>query len=80
MEARIRRWGNSLALRLPKSIMTEAGIAENDTVDLGVVDGRIVVEPTAGRRYRLDDLLNGITRANRHAEMPSGRSRGREEW
>jgi antitoxin MazE len=70
MQAKVIRWGNSLALRLPKSITEEAG----------VVEGRIVVVPASRGRFRLDDLLRGITRANRHAEVPSGKPRGREEW
>jgi len=78
MQARVRKWGNSLALRLPRSITEEAGVAENDTVELDVVDGRIVVVPRT--RFRLDDLLRGITRANRHAEAWTGAPRGREHW
>jgi antitoxin MazE len=78
MQARVRKWGNSLALRLPKAIAEEAGVAENDTVDLGVVNGRIVVVPRA--RFRLEDLLREITRSNRHTEVSTGTRRGREQW
>jgi len=78
MQAKIRRWGNSLALRLPKSVAEEVGVAENDTVELGVVDGRIVVAPRMSKRIVLDDLLRGITRKNRHDEIAIGSPRGRE--
>ena len=80
MHATIRRWGNSLALRLPKSVAEEVGIAENDAVELGVAEGRIVVTPSKPSRFVLDDLLRGITRKNRHEEIAAHGPRGREVW
>jgi antitoxin MazE len=80
MQTRIRRWGNSLALRLPKSVAEEVGVAENDTVELGVEDGRIFVTRHTPKRFVLDDLLRGITRTNRHEEIATDSPRGREVW
>ena len=31
METRVRKWGNSLALRIPKSLATQVGLEANTT-------------------------------------------------
>ena len=38
----VSRWGNSLAVRLPKKLVEEAGLAEGDEVDVRVADKRVV--------------------------------------
>ncbi|WEZ83125.1 AbrB/MazE/SpoVT family DNA-binding domain-containing protein [Rhizobium sp. 32-5/1] len=40
----ISRWGNSSAIRLPKAVMDELGLADGQTVDLTVKDGRAIIE------------------------------------
>lgn len=47
MKTRIQKWGNSLALRIPKSFAAEAGLSENSPVDLALVEGRLVVQAAA---------------------------------
>ena len=59
MQARVSRWGNSLAVRLPRSAVEELGLGEGESVDMRVEDGALVVR-RARRRYRLDDLLDAI--------------------
>jgi antitoxin MazE len=39
----VRRWGNSLALRIPRDIAAALGIDESTEVQLDVKDGRLVV-------------------------------------
>lgn len=79
MTTQLARWGNSLALRLPKSIAMEAKLAEGDTVDVVVKDGSIVIT-RAARRYTIEELIKGITPKNRHKETDWGRPVGREVW
>ena len=67
----IQRWGNSLAVRIPKPIALQAELEENSEVDISVEGDRIVVSP-ATREWRLEDLLAGITRRNSHKEMTWG--------
>lgn len=67
----IAKWGNSLGLRLPKSIAREARLDEGDTVDVSVQDGAIVVGPSRPT-YSIDDLVAKITRSNRHEECDWG--------
>jgi antitoxin MazE len=76
----IAKWGNSLGLRLPKSVALEAQLDEGDTVSVSVKDGAIVVRP-ARPTYSIDALVARITRRNRHEETDWGKSPvGHELW
>ena len=79
MTTQVAKWGNSLGLRLPKSVAVEAHIDDGDMVDVTVEDGVIVIRP-AGRRYSLDELVEGISARNRHRETDWGKPVGREVW
>ena len=79
MKTQISRWGNSLALRIPRAFAQETRLEEGTTVELSVSDGRIVVSPV-GRPYRLDELVAGITPENRYAETDWGEPLGNETW
>lgn len=80
MKARIRKWGNSLGLRIPKPFAEETGIAPGSAVDLTVEDGNLVVRPRRAVSVRLGDLLVGVTRANLHEATDMGAPVGREVW
>jgi antitoxin MazE len=75
---KVRRWGNSLALRLPMAVAMDAGVTEGSSVDVVASDGTIVVRPR--RRFRLADLLASVTRKNIHTEVDSGAPVGIESW
>jgi antitoxin MazE len=76
----VARWGNSLGLRLPKSVAIEAHLDAGDTVSLSVRDGAIVVKP-ARPTYSLEAIVAGITKRNRHEEIDWGAAPvGRELW
>ncbi len=75
----IARWGNSLGLRLPKAIASEARIGEGDTVEMSVKDGTIIVRP-AQSTYSLHELVSKITPHNRHGETDWGKPTGHEQW
>ena len=78
MQTKIQKWGNSLAVRIPKPFVKEARLAYGTSVDLSVDDGKIVIDPHAEPVYRLDDLLKGVNRRNLHAEVDTGAAIGRE--
>lgn len=80
METFVRRWGNSLALRLPKPLAAEAGLAEDTPVELLLEEGRLIIAPVVEPRYALDALLAGITPENLHGEVDSGQAVGGEAW
>lgn len=79
MQTAIAKWGNSLALRLPRRIAEDAGMREGTPVDLRVDGQRLVVTP-ARPRYRLSELLSRMRVGQRHEEVDWGASRGEEEW
>ncbi len=80
MKTTIQRWGNSLAVRIPKTLAQETALDEGDEVDIRADDERIVVERPAPKHYRLNDLLAGVTKANRHAVVDFGSPALREAW
>jgi antitoxin MazE len=75
----LARWGNSLALRLPKSVAREARLDEGDTVDVSVRNGAIVIRPSRPS-YSLEELVAKITPRNRHDESDWGAPVGDEAW
>jgi antitoxin MazE len=80
MLTRVQRWGNSLALRIPKSFATEIGLSQNSSVEISFVDGRIIVVPVVKRKLTLNQLLAQVTEENLHAEVDTGSAMGREAW
>jgi antitoxin MazE len=80
MEAVIRKWGNSPALRLPTAALKEAGYHLEQRVNLIVSQGRIVIEPSEKVEYDFDALVRGITASNAHAEFSFGKPVGQEEF
>jgi antitoxin MazE len=79
-DTQVSKWGNSLAVRIPRAIATEAGLAEGDRLTLKLAaDGGIMLRSTR-RRYSLSDLVSRITPGNRHHETDWGRPAGREAW
>ena len=80
MKARIQKWGNSLAVRIPQPFAIEATLEENSAVDLSVRNGKIIIAPVAEPKLVLEELVSRITKANRHEEVETGKSRGNEAW
>jgi len=80
VRVRVQKWGNSLALRIPKPFAADAGVKEGAIVDMSVVEGRLVAAPVRVRRARLRDLLDKVTKANLHDEVDTGAPVGREAW
>jgi antitoxin MazE len=78
MDAFIRKWGNSPALRLPSAVLKEAGYSLEQKVELIVSEGRIIIQPSAKIEYALDDLINGIDASNAHSEFSFGMPVGNE--
>lgn len=79
MTTRVARWGNSLALRIPKSVAAEFNVRDGDAVHVSVQDGAIVVRPAA-TRYTIEELVAGITPKKRHRETDWGLAAGNEAW
>ncbi|QQP91236.1 AbrB/MazE/SpoVT family DNA-binding domain-containing protein [Skermanella sp. TT6] len=63
MRTEVSRWGNSLAVRLPKQVLEQAGLSEGAAVELVVEAGTVILHP-AKPRYDLEELIAGITPEN----------------
>ncbi len=77
MRTEIARWGNSLALRLPRPLADQAGIAEGTAVEIDIENDQLVIRP-ALPRYSLDELLAGITPDNLPDDSFDDAPRGQE--
>ncbi len=80
MKTRVQKWGNSLALRIPKSFAEEAGLLADAAVELSLEQGRLVVQPITPQPLTLDQLLQGITDENLPGEWDTGPAVGKEVW
>jgi antitoxin MazE len=80
METRVRKWGNSLALRIPRPLAVEAGLDDDSPVELFLVDGKLVVSPLRQVKYNLEHLLSQVTEENVHNEIDTGSAVGGEVW
>lgn len=74
----VKKWGNSPSVRLPVAIMQAASLNVDDTVDIAVEAGRIIIVPVKAKDYSLDTLLAGITSDNIHEKVDFGVSVGKE--
>ncbi len=80
MKTTAQKWGNSLAIRVPKSVAIQVGLKAQDDLGIEVQDGNVVLKPQLRRVYHLDDLVNRITPKNLHTEIDTGAPVGREIW
>ena len=78
MEAVIRKWGNSPALRLPSAVMKSAAFDLDQHVIVTATKGRIVIEPASQPEYKLEDLLVSMTDDNAHDAVDFGGPVGQE--
>jgi antitoxin MazE len=79
MRTKVQKWGNSLAVRIPKPFAEGAGLKLATEVEVSVEEGALRVTAVR-RRWDLDSLVSKMTSRNRHAEADFGRAVGREAW
>ena len=80
MRTRIQRWGNSLAVRIPKAFAADIHLRPDSAVDVTLDDGKLIVTPVVELEPTLDQLLVQITEHNVHAEVDTGPAVGAEVW
>ena len=79
MRSRIQKWGNRLAVRIPKSFALETQMKQDVVVDLSLLNGDIVVKLHKDKpKYTIEGLLSEITDENIHAETDWGTPVGKE--
>ena len=80
MHVRVQKWGNSLAVRIPKPLAKDAEVTEGTVLNLAVSDGKVIATPVHRKKLSLDQLLAKVTKKNLHAEIDFGTPVGREIW
>ena len=80
MKTKVSRWGNSLALRLPKKLATSQKIFEDSNVEIIEKEEGLLLRSSTNQTYDLNDLLKGITKESVHKEVSTGAARGQETW
>ena len=80
MKTRIQKWGNSLALRIPKSFAIEVGLQRETSVEVSLSNGKLVITPIAKPKPTLKQLLAKINKENLHHEVDTGPATGNETW
>ncbi len=87
MHMTIKKWGNSLATRIPKAVVESIGLHLDQEVDIEAVKGKIIITPIKKemREYKLDDLLSqckpeSIKLDAEDKEWLNAKPVGREEW
>ena len=79
MKIKIAKWGNSLGIRIPKSIADESCLSEGDEIKIACQGDRIVITPQKPK-YTLEQLLEGMSEEHLHSEIDWGKPVGREYW
>ncbi|PSO49498.1 MAG: AbrB/MazE/SpoVT family DNA-binding domain-containing protein [Cyanobacteria bacterium SW_9_44_58] len=81
MTTSIQKWGNSLAVRIPRAIAKQANLEEGANVSFSISEeGFVVLIPQRKKQYTLDELLEGVTPEHFEGEMDWGDSVGEEIW
>jgi antitoxin MazE len=80
MKTYVQKWGNSLALRIPKSFASEVGLESESPVEMSMEDGKLVIAPVDKPEFTLKQLLAKITPENVHHEVEIGPAIGNEVW
>lgn len=75
----LRKWGNSVAVRIPKEVLYEASFKVNDKVDI-FADGTGITIQKVKKFKSLDDLFAGYAGSNTYEEFNTGKPVGNEVW
>ena len=78
MEAVVKKWGNSLGIRIPSLIARQLALKEGSYIDIDDNGGKILITPI--KKNRLSEMLSKINEQNLHAEFDTGEPVGKEIW
>ena len=80
MFTNIQKWGNSQGIRIPKNILEEANLSNNDTVNIIVQDKKIVIEKVAQQRKNIKELFANYHEVYNPIQIDWGKTEGKEIW
>ena len=78
MEAVVKKWGNSLGIRIPNFIVRELSLKDGSCVDINDTGKEIIIKPIS--KFKLSTMLEKVTIKNVHKEIKTGKSVGKEIW
>jgi antitoxin MazE len=80
MKSKVQKWGNSLAVRIPKVFAEEVGLQDDSQIEMRLFKGGLLLEPSSTWTPSLGELLEGVTDDNLHDEVDTGPAQGSEAW
>jgi len=80
MTTKVQKWGNSLAVRLPKEAAKSVGLRQGSVVSIISTDDLISIKPVSKPKETLAQMVRKITKKNRHALIDWGAPVGKEIW
>ena len=78
MEAVVRKWGNSLGIRIPNLIVRELSLKDGSFVDINDRGKELIIKPI--QKNKLSEMLSKISQQNIHEEIETGGPVGKEIW
>jgi len=78
MEATVRKWGNSLGIRIPNLLVRELSLKDGSLVDINDRGKEIIIKPV--QKNKLSEMLSNINENNIHKEVETGGPVGKEIW
>lgn len=78
VELTVKKWGNNLGVRIPADVAAAVRLTVDQRVQVSARGGSIVIEPARRQKYRLDELLGGISSRNKHDAADFGPPAGKE--
>lgn len=80
MTTKIQKWGNSLAVRIPKELAKEASFKEGSVIIFSSKDNSLVIKHEKKPTYTLKELLKDFDIKKQHKESDWGKPKGTEVW
>ncbi len=77
---KVKKWGNSLGIRIPSAVAKDLGLSDNSSVQLISNGSSATIKPLTYKGKTLEELLEGITPENIHGEVDWGEPVGKEVW
>ena len=83
LRIRVSKWGNSLGIRVPKSVVEDLGLSEGSAVEIEPRDGEYIIRPAhraAIERQNLEEILTRMESSAKPRELAWGSDVGAERW
>jgi len=80
MQVKVQQWGNSLALRIPKTYAADIKLHKGSIIEISETEGKLVIKPIEEPEFTLKQMLAGVSKENIHHEIETGAPVGNEIW